>query len=598
MIKKLIFILLMIGKKKIIILVLSSFMLAGLELVGIGLLVPFIGILNDVDLIKSNQYLSFAYELLGFSSVSSFIISLGFLVILAILLKNVFSMFAYYLYYSYSLRLRHKFSIDMFSSYLSKNYSFFINEESSHLLRNILELVNTLAFSVIVPLFLSFTNFTVIIFMLTMLLVVQLKITLILLIFFSVFIPLLYYVVKNRLHRYSDLSNKHSTGLYRIGSQAFHGIKDIKVLGKEFFFYKTFKHSSAVMSDITTKVQTINQLPYLILEFFAILMLILVIIYFVYIAMPFSDIFVIISFYAIAAYRLLPRASEIPKAFQLIKSYIYSVDITLDALKNLDQKIIDDICLSERKCNKLDFNSLELKGLNFKYSKCDSLVLKDINLIIEKNKSNAFVGTSGAGKTTIVDIMLGLFPDHLKNIFINGKELNSDTVKNWMANIGYIPQHIYLYDDTISSNIAFGVPTDDIDHDKLDKAIKTAMLSEFIYELKDGKNTIIGERGIKLSGGQRQRIGIARALYNDPDLLIMDEATSALDNLIEMDIVNNINNLSGTKTLIIIAHRLTTIKNCDVIHVLDKGKVICSGSYDYLIANCKHFNSLANGKRL
>jgi ABC-type multidrug transport system fused ATPase/permease subunit len=301
----------------------------------------------------------------------------------------------------------------------------------------------------------------------------------------------------------------------------------------------------------------------------------------------------ILTVYALGAYRLLPQLQKIFRA-------ITSIRYHFSAVKNLDyafQKTPPGISLDTGNIQKLKFNyTIKLENISFAYPDTENDVIRKQNLSIKFNTSVAFVGPTGCGKTTLVDIILGLLYPDTGRITVDNVEINEHNIKSWQKNLGYVPQSIYLTDDTIRNNIAFGISPKEIDEDMLIQAAGMANIHDFIInELKEGYNTVIGERGIRLSGGQRQRIGIARAIYNNPSVLVLDEATSALDTLTENAIMDAINNLSHKKTIIMIAHRITTVKNCDVIYLMEKGLVIDHGSYNELCEKNLSFRKMAEG---
>ena len=593
--KKIKFIINILGLFRFFVLFLLSLTVTALELLGITLLVPFITILNDLSIIQSNEYLFAINQWLKIESPQHFLIYCGLLVIIISLIKAGVTILVRQLVYQFSYNGSHLFSTKLFGSYLSKNYSFFLEQDSSTLLRNVAQVPIALVQGVIIPGINIFTNILIVFSVLVLLLIVSFKMTMGLLLFFGIILPLMLFAFRKKLDRLSKTKNELNIQIFKIASQTFQGIKDIFVLNKRHFFYQNLHNKTYEEAKVDSKNRLITDVPYITLEFIGLAAIILLVIVLIYLGTSMSEIIELVGFYAVSAYRVLPKVSEIPQAANTIKFHLFTVDIVYDGLKEYKNNLLIPQYLTEEKVEPLHFkNEIEVKNLVFKYPKSEKLNLDNVNLKIKKNSSNAFVGSSGGGKSTLADVLIGLHPTVTNSIIIDGEPLNNDNINDWRANVGYIPQSIYLYDDTLLANIAFGVHTEKIDNEKINKVIEISRLKELTDSLPNGVNEYIGERGIKLSGGQRQRIGIARALYNDPDLLIMDEATSALDNLTEAEIVEEMNELVGMKTLIIIAHRLSTIKNCDVIHVLDQGKLVCSGSYDQLLAECPQFLKLVN----
>ena len=319
-------------------------------------------------------------------------------------------------------------------------------------------------------------------------------------------------------------------------------------------------------------------------------MILCIIIYLLTTGKDSKEIFPIISLYAMAGYRLLPALQQIYSSITRVKYNLPALEILVDDLSKEHE-----ISKKVSKQQALIFNNnLVLKDINFHYLGSASPILDDINIEIKANTTIGFVGPTGSGKTTLIDVLLGLLTPNTGKLIVDNVELTVENTRAWQKNIGYVPQSIYLTDDTIIKNIAFGINDNDIDLDKVKHAAKLADIDSFINTMPKNYNTFVGERGIRLSGGQCQRIGIARALYNNPSILVLDEATSALDSVTENAIIEAINKLSHKKTIIMIAHRLTTVKECDVIFMLDKGKITDKGKYDELLALNEKFRNMAS----
>jgi ATP-binding cassette, subfamily B, bacterial PglK len=300
-----------------------------------------------------------------------------------------------------------------------------------------------------------------------------------------------------------------------------------------------------------------------------------------------SQVIPVVGVYAFAGYRLMP-------ALQQIYRHVTKARFHTSVLATVKQDLENSSVTFPDEVQRLKFEDrLELTNIAFKYPTAKEDLLKNLSLTVKRNSSVAFVGSTGSGKTTIVDILLGLLPPDQGQILVDGIPLTKDNLRNWQANLGYVPQTIFLSDGTIAQNIAFGVGQDSLDMNAVIQAAKIANLHEFVETLPDGYNTLVGERGVRLSGGQRQRIGIARALYHDPSVLILDEATSALDNVTEEAVFQAIKNVMGKKTVVMIAHRISTVRECDTIFVLEKGQIVSQGSYQSLLGSSRQFQALA-----
>jgi ABC-type multidrug transport system fused ATPase/permease subunit len=364
-------------------------------------------------------------------------------------------------------------------------------------------------------------------------------------------------------------------------SEAFGAIKEIKVGGLEKIYVKLFSESAQTFARTQTFSEVIGKLPRYILEAIALGGILLIILYLMNQTAHFNNPLPIVSLYVFAVLRLMPALQQIYVCFSQLAIITPTLDKLYDNLKNLkffNENQDQDIVFLNKK--------ITLKNVYYNYPNSERTALKDINLSINVKSTVGLIGATGSGKTTTVDIILGLLEPEKGSLEVDGKIITKQNVRYWQRSIGYVPQNIYLSDDTVAANIAFGVGLKDINvnQDMVEKAAKIANLHKFIIdELPKQYQTTIGERGVRLSGGQRQRIGIARALYHNPQVLILDEATSALDNETEQAVMDAVNNLSKNITIIIIAHRLSTVKNCDFIFKLEKGQVIARGTFDEII---------------
>ena len=382
---------------------------------------------------------------------------------------------------------------------------------------------------------------------------------------------------------------------FHVVQESLSGIKEVKIFGREQFFLTCFVKPSFRFAKHKANSQTFSILPRYILEILAFGGILLISLYLFRSHGNFSRVLPILVVYAFAGYKLLP-------ALQQIYLNITKLRFGLPALDSLHKDIMEFTNDSQSSKalipESLTLNNcIILKDIYFTYPKAQVPSLKRLNLNIPVSSTIGLMGTTGAGKTTTVDIILGLLLPDRGHLFVDNKLVNSENVRSWQRMLGYVPQQIYLADDSVAANIAFGVPPEGIDLEALIRAAKVAELHEFVTkDLDKGYDTLVGERGVRLSGGQRQRIGIARALYHEPKVLIMDEATSSLDTITEQYIMQAINRLKGETTIILIAHRLSTLQDCDRIYFLDQGKVKAQGTYDELLENCEEFKNMVQYK--
>jgi ABC-type multidrug transport system fused ATPase/permease subunit len=372
---------------------------------------------------------------------------------------------------------------------------------------------------------------------------------------------------------------------FQKANEALGGVKEIKLLGREKVFLDDYAKVSRFFAIRMALGEALSNSPRYILDMFA-FGAILGIMMWLFVQDA-SQVIPVVGIYAFAGYRLMPALQNIYRAITKARFHTAVLETVKRDLENAPADFPEHVKRLTLK------DKLELRGISFKYPTASSSLLNGLSLDIKANTSVAFVGSTGSGKTTLVDIILGLLDPDKGTLEVDGMLLSEDKLRNWQANLGYVPQTIFLSDGTIAQNIAFGIPEDEIDREAVRKAAHIANLHEFVMSLPDGYNTIVGERGVRLSGGQRQRIGIARALYHDPGVLILDEATSALDNVTEEAVFQAIKNVTGKKTVIMIAHRISTVRECDQIFVLEKGRIVSRGSYQELLSSSARFREFA-----
>ena len=545
---------------------------SALELLGVSAIMPFINAIMEPDkLIKTEPY-RYVYSVFDFSSTTAFIVFLSLALICVYIVKNVFLVFMYNRQYRYIYSNMRLLSTKMMRGYLSQPYSFFAYRTSSELLRNINQ--DTADFFGTIQALVHLTTEGLVVFILVVYLVVKDKMITItmgavlagLLMFFSK-------IYKKHLYKIGQKNRKYEALVNKWVQQSFGGIKEIKVLNKEKFFFSRYDESFKGRVNSEYIYHTMISIPKPVIETGVMSALLVAIAIKLSLGTDASYFIPTISIFAVAAVRLLPSFNRITEYLGTImyqKAAINSIYNELLEIENLNKSNDSNDCDVTAK---MEFNGeIKIDNLKFKYADSEKYVLENVDFSIKKNTSIAFIGPSGAGKTTLADIILGVLLPTEGRVLVDGKNI-MDSLDSWHHTIGYIPQNIYLMDDTIRKNIAFGLDEKEIDEEKVIEACKQAQLYEYVSTLPNGIDTEIGEMGVRLSGGQRQRIGIARALYNEPDVLVLDEATSALDNETENAVMEAIDSLHGTKTLIVIAHRLSTTRNCDRIYRVKDGKV-------------------------
>ncbi len=568
----------------ILYLLLSASIVAALfDVVGILSIMPFIGVVANPEIIETNRWLNWAYTEFNFTSPNRFLFFLGFIVLLFLIVNNLFKALFAWMQLKYGNMREYSISKRLLDRYLSQPYMFFLNRNTSELSRNILSVVRSVIDGVFKPL-MSIVEKTVgCVFILIMLIVVDPGLAVTTSLVLGTIYGLIYITVRKKLSSWGKQSVDANMYRYKITSEAISGIKDLKILGREYNFINHFSIHSLRYSIYNTKSRIISLIPVYSLEILAFGGILCIVLYFLALKQSLAQVLPLVALYAFAAKRLMPSLQAVFYAISNIRYNLAALDVLHDDINNTVETAVTS--KNKLKTDPLKFeHKLELKNISFRYPNCNEQVIKNVNLDIMANTTVGFVGSTGSGKTTLIDIILCLLLPQNGQILVDGVRVDSLNLLQWQRNIGYVPQNIYLSDDTVKRNIAFGIDDKHIDFEKVEKAAKIANIARFIEtELPSGYDTMIGERGIRLSGGQHQRIGIARALYHDPNVLILDEATSALDGETEEAVMDAINNLSTKKTFLIIAHRLTTLKDCNVIYVIEDGKILAQGTYSELI---------------
>lgn len=567
-----------------------------IEISSIASILPFMSIVMDPTIINTNIFLSKLYNFFNFNSYNSFLVSLGLLVFILLFFSNAYAAFIFWWITRFVQFQSYRLSKKIFDNYLSQSYIFFLNRNSSELSKNVLTEVNRVIIGVIYPMLLAISKVAIVIFIAILLLYANPKLSILISVTLTIAYGIVYYLVREYLRNIGELSTKATFKKFKFTDEAFSGIKDIKLRGTETEFIKKYSQPAKKFAEYSATSAVISLLPRYAIETLAFGGLLLIVVFLISSSENFMSVIPLVALYALAGYRIMPGLQQIYHSIAQVRYNTPALDILLKDLKDdtFNNNKTENRLVSIPKIKK----GVEFKSVCFKYPNSDVQILENINVKINSNSLTGFVGKTGSGKTTLIDILLGLLPINKGDIIVDNIKLEKNSFNSWQKKIGYVPQKIFLMDDTIKNNIAFAVPDNLIENKKIINAAKLAELDEYISDLPDKYNTHVGERGIRLSGGQIQRIGIARALYNNPEILVFDEATSALDNVTEKKIMGSIKKLSKDKTIIIIAHRLSTIKNCDQIYFIDKGKVSEQGSYNELINKSKKFYDMVYSNNL
>ena len=569
-------------------------LMAILDTLGIASILPFIAVLSNPSLIETNIILNDFFQIskvLGVKDVNNFLFLLGAISFLFLILSIIIKIITTFLQTRFCYMREYTISKRLIEGYLDQPYTWFLKKNSSELGKNILAEVNRVINYAAIPMMNFIAQSAVMLAITILLLILEPFLTLIFGSILGISFAIIYYFTKNILSRLGSENLKENTKRFIIVSEAFGAIKEIKTKGLENFFSKQFIKPAKTYATNESLVSVIGLIPRYFIEGIAFGGLIFMVLILISSGREFNNIIPSLSLFAIAGYRLLPSLQQIFFA----SSRIRFISEHLDSLCR-DLKYLNTGNKSNDTTNKILFNKvINLENIFFNYPNSKKVILKNINLSIPISKKIGIVGTTGSGKTTLVDIIIGLLEPTQGILSVDKNIINNSNKRSWQKNIGYVPQNVYLSDRSIAANIAFGINIEQINQKDVEQAAISANLHDFIIkELPEKYNTIIGERGVRLSGGQRQRIGVARALYQKPKILILDEATSALDNSTEKKIMECINNLEYSTTVIMIAHRLTTVKECDTIFLLENGEIKAKGTFEELKKTNKLFQNFSN----
>jgi ABC-type multidrug transport system fused ATPase/permease subunit len=573
---------------------------AGLtDALGVSSILPFMAVVGNPDLIHTNPWLRHLFTWFKFESINTFLIGLGSAALVIMVCSNVVALIRSATILRFSYNLGHSLSTQILSSYVRQPYAYFLENNSSNLVVNCTEDVNRLIQGIIVPILQAIAK--VITGMSILLLVMWVDPWLAVL--FGTVVGVLYVVVflaiRHKVTNLGRASKAANRERFRLATEILNGIKELKILGQDEGYQGRFAQHAALYANNQWIGAAVSQAPRYAIESIAFGSVILLVVYLLATQQDFKEALPLMVLYAFTGYRLLPAFQQIFGSATTVRFNMGSLEAVEDKLKTLvkARKAKNTPKLPTREDIGPLQQEITLKDVVFQYPNATTPLINNLNLSIQSNTTVAIVGTSGGGKTTIVDIILGLLEPQDGSLLVDGIPITSHNVTSWQKHLGYVPQHIYLADDTLAANIAFGVASKDLDLDRVEYAAQIANLHDFVEgELPNGYKTMVGERGVRLSGGQRQRIGIARAVYSDPDVLILDEATSALDSLTEDTVTDAIRGIFHEKTIIMIAHRLRTVQQADIIYLFENGSIVDQGGYAELLDKNEVFRTMAHGR--
>jgi ABC-type multidrug transport system fused ATPase/permease subunit len=573
--------------------------MALMEVLTVASIMPFLALIGNPGIIESNAAMASLFthsKIMGIKTINKFMVFLGIATFLLIIISSIYRTITQYSINNYTEGLRSSLGVRLLKTHLRQPYEYFLDRHSADISKSILSEVDFLIVQVFRPAAQMTAYGLVLIAMTTMLIITNPLLALLTGGILGALYSIIYVLVRAKLAHFGKLRESANKERYIAATEAIGGIKEIKLLGHEQIYVDKFQKHSQQFANTQAGHQTLSQTPTFLVEAVVIGGLLLITVFLLTQHNEISDgsvgnIMPVLGLYGLAAFRMKPAA-------QIIYSGIASLSYGKASVDNLCSEFSN-----EERAQKIEHGAIQIrpkqtilfKDLFYTYPNSKQASLYDINFEIKIGSTIGIVGGSGAGKTTLVDIILGLLFPSKGSIEVDGMLLTKDEIKNWQKNLGYVPQTIFLTDSTVAENIALGLPIDEIDMEQVERCARMAQLHDFVMQdMPNRFTTQVGERGMRLSGGQRQRIGIARALYHNPEILVFDEATSALDTLTEKSVMNSIELLSHQKTIVIVAHRLATVRNCDQIILLEQGRIKAVGKFEELYRNDDYFKKIAD----
>lgn len=560
------------------------------EAFGVASIMPFLTVIVDPSQVDQNQYLSWLYYKIGFSSTDDFMLFLGGSAFLIVVVGVVVKVLTYWRIAHFAHMRNFSLSTRLLTIFLGQTYSWFLKRNTSDLHKKILSEVQLVVDQAIIPVLRFMASAVILFFLILLLIYINPLITLLVGVLLGGSYFLIYYFLRNYLVEIGTHRVASNQERFRAAQESLSGIKHVKAMRLENFYIDNFKGPAKKYARYLAIGQAMGEMPRFLLEALAIGgMLVVVLFLLLKDASTLEEILPLLGVYGFSAMRLLPAIQQI---YQSATKLRFSKTALEELCTDLGRNVEDSVSGSVDKFS--GKSAIALDSVNFTYDGAVTQAVYDVTLDIGAGETVAFVGKTGTGKSTVVDIIMGLLAPGSGSLFVNNEKINNSNLPSWKASVGYVPQESFLSDDTILNNIAFGVCESDVDMERAISAAKQAEIHGFITEdLSDGYHTRVGEKGARLSGGQCQRIAIARALYREPSVLILDEATSALDTSTEYTVMESIYNDQLEKTVILIAHRLSTVEKCDKIFFMERGRIVAVGTYDELLLHCDGFKSLA-----
>ena len=569
------------------------------EILGIASIAPFMALVGDTSMLERDNMFATLYNMSGMTDPMNFIFYTGLLVLVALTVSTIVSMYTTWKLSLYGASVGVEIADQLYTYYMKEDWQFHASGSSAQLTKQVSTEAMRITSGIVQPLMRMNAKVILAVLIAISIIIYNPIVAAIGLTIFAFAYLILYKLVRKKLMIQGRELSEVSTERFRLMNEGFGGIKDVLLLNRSADFIERFQNSGFIYARALGVNAGISQVPRYFMELIAFGSMIgLVLLLIKWHQGNLGIVLPILAVYALAAFKLLPALQQIYASMAQIKGNTAAFEAVENDLRR-SYKLIkkDDIQknssltpISERPALKDNF---QLKNIFFNYPNKETPAVNNVSITIPANSVIGLVGSSGSGKSTLIDIFLGLLDPKSGHLEVDGVPITQQNKRPWQDMLGFVPQSIFLSEGTIAENVAFGLPTKDIDIEQVREALALANLDELVSQLPEGMNTKVGERGVQLSGGQRQRIGIARALYHKADILVFDEATSALDGITEKIIMDAIHDFSGKKTIIMIAHRLKTVQKCDTIFLMEKGEIVDSGTYDYLVENNPQFREMA-----
>jgi len=563
------------------------------ELLGIASIAPFMALVGDISILEKSNVFAELYQMSGLTNPMDFVFYTGLLVLVALTISTLVSMFTIWKLSLYGASVGIEIADRLYAYYMQEDWQFHASGSSAQLTKQVSTEAMRITGGIIQPLMQMNAKVVLAVLISVSILIYNPVIAIVGLFIFALAYFLLYKLVRNKLVSNGQKISQVSTARFRLMNEGFGGIKDVLLLNRSHDFVKRFEESGTIYARALGLNAGISQVPRYFMELIAFGSMIgLVLLLIKWHDGNLGAVLPILAVYALAAFKLLPALQQIYSSVAQIKGNIAAFEAVKEDLEqSLDHKdFVTEATIPIRKDLK---EKITLSDIKFGYPGKSKPAVNGVTMTIPANSVVGLVGSTGSGKSTLIDLLLGLLTPQSGQLYIDDTCITAENKRAWQNTLGFVPQSIFLSEGSIAENVAFGLPAKDIDLKQVNKALELASLTELVEQLPDGVNTKVGERGVQLSGGQRQRIGIARALYHEADILVFDEATSALDGITEKIIMDAIHDFSGQKTIIMIAHRLKTVQKCDIIYLMDQGKIVDQGTYKELVEKNSQFKEMA-----